>query len=95
MVFCPSSFAPDKLLPVNGAVQMTTFLAIIFGTVLRRCGFGFDSGVTLDRERHRCWNCNRRNGVFMFSFPKTVGRRTSVEDPPREPGNTRRRRLVW
>ena len=29
----PELFRADCLLPVNGAVQMTTFLAIIFGTV--------------------------------------------------------------
>lgn len=36
----PELFRGDKLLPVNGAVQMTTFLAIIFGTAC--AGFALD-----------------------------------------------------
>ncbi len=43
----PELFRPDKLLPVNGAVQMTTFLAIIFGT---SC-----AGVALDSIRESLW----------------------------------------
>ncbi len=43
----PELFRGDKLLPVNGAVQMTTFLAIIFGTAC--------AGFALDRIRDSMW----------------------------------------
>jgi len=43
----PELFRSDKLLPVNGAVQMTTFLAIIFGTVC--------AGMALDLIREFLW----------------------------------------
>ena len=43
----PELFRFDKLLPVNGAVQMTTFLAIIFGTVC--------AGMALDSIREFLW----------------------------------------
>jgi MFS family permease len=43
----PELFRHDKLLPVNGAVQMTTFLAIIFGTVC--------AGIALDQIRESLW----------------------------------------
>lgn len=43
----PEVFRADKLLPVNGAVQMTTFLAIIFGTAC--------AGVALDSIREFLW----------------------------------------
>lgn len=43
----PELFRHDKLLPANGAVQMTTFLAIIFGTVC--------AGVALDQIRTSLW----------------------------------------
>jgi MFS family permease len=43
----PELFRADKLLPVNGAVQMTTFLAIIFGTVC--------AGMALDSIREFLW----------------------------------------
>ena len=43
----PELFRGDKLLPVNGAVQMTTFLAIIFGTAC--------AGLALDRLRDSMW----------------------------------------
>jgi len=43
----PELFRDDCLLPVNGAVQMTTFLAIIFGTVC--------AGIALDLIRSQLW----------------------------------------
>ena len=43
----PELFRSDKLLPVNGAVQMTTFLAIIFGTAC--------AGMALDSIREFLW----------------------------------------
>ena len=43
----PELFRNDKLLPVNGAVQMTTFLAIIFGTVC--------AGFALDHIQNSMW----------------------------------------
>jgi len=43
----PELFRGDKLLPVNGAVQMTTFLAIIFGTAC--------AGFALDQIRDAMW----------------------------------------
>ena len=43
----PELFRSDKLLPVNGAVQMTTFLAIIFGTAC--------AGFALDQIRDAMW----------------------------------------
>ncbi len=43
----PELFRGDKLLPVNGAVQMTTFLAIIFGTAC--------AGFALDQLRDSMW----------------------------------------
>jgi MFS family permease len=43
----PELFRPDVLLPVNGYVQMTTFLAIIFGTVA--------AGVALDQLNRDLW----------------------------------------
>lgn len=43
----PELFRGDKLLPVNGAVQMTTFLAIIFGTA--------GAGFALDHIRDSMW----------------------------------------
>ena len=43
----PELFRDDKLLPVNGAVQMTTFLAIIFGTAC--------AGFALDQIRDSMW----------------------------------------
>ncbi|MEZ6039825.1 MAG: MFS transporter [Planctomycetaceae bacterium] len=43
----PELFRPEQLLPVNGIVQMTTFLAIIFGMVA--------AGVTLDYLDRSLW----------------------------------------
>ncbi len=43
----PELFREDRLLPVNGAVQMTTFLAIIFGTA--------GAGIALDQMERSMW----------------------------------------
>ncbi len=43
----PELFREDQLLPVNGAVQMTTFLAIIFGTAC--------AGIALDQMGRSLW----------------------------------------
>lgn len=43
----PELFRPEHLLPANGAVQMTTFLAIIFGTVC--------AGIALDQLNRSLW----------------------------------------
>ena len=43
----PELFRGDTLLPVNGAVQMTTFLAIIFGTAC--------AGFARDHIQHAMW----------------------------------------
>lgn len=43
----PELFRDDRLLPVNGAVQMTTFMAIIFGTA--------GAGIALDQMGRSLW----------------------------------------
>lgn len=43
----PEIFRRESLLPANGAVQMTTFLAIIFGTVC--------AGIALDQLNRSLW----------------------------------------
>ena len=43
----PELFREEQLLPVNGAVQMTTFLAIIFGTA--------GAGIALDQIQRSMW----------------------------------------
>jgi acyl-[acyl-carrier-protein]-phospholipid O-acyltransferase/long-chain-fatty-acid--[acyl-carrier-protein] ligase len=43
----PELFRADQLRPVNGAVQMTTFLAILFGTV--------GAGIAMDQLREQMW----------------------------------------
>lgn len=43
----PELFATDRLLPANGIVQMTTFLAIIFGVVC--------AGIALDQLDRSLW----------------------------------------
>lgn len=43
----PELFRDDVLMPVNGSVQMTTFLAIIFGTVA--------AGIALDQFNRSLW----------------------------------------
>lgn len=46
----PELFDRKTLLPVNGAVQTTTFLAIIFGVVI--------AGVVMDRLSETLWLCS-------------------------------------
>ena len=46
----PELFTARKLLPVNGAIQMTTFLAIIFGMA--------GAGVALDKLDNSLWFCS-------------------------------------
>lgn len=46
----PELFHGKKLLPVNGAIQMTTFLAIIFGMA--------GAGIALDRLNNSLWFCS-------------------------------------
>lgn len=46
----PEIFNRKTLLPVNGAVQTTTFLAIIFGMAI--------AGIAMDRLSHALWICS-------------------------------------
>ena len=46
----PELFRSDQLLPVNGAIQMTTFLAIIFGMA--------GAGIALDSLNNSLWLCS-------------------------------------
>lgn len=46
----PQLFSHRQLLPVNGAIQMTTFLAIIFGMA--------GAGIALDNLRNSLWMCS-------------------------------------
>lgn len=46
----PELFKGKRLLPVNGAIQMTTFLAIIFGTAA--------AGIALDNLNESLWLCS-------------------------------------
>ena len=46
----PELFSSKKLLPVNGAIQMTTFMAIIFGMA--------GAGIALDRLGNSLWLCS-------------------------------------
>ncbi|MEZ6124309.1 MAG: MFS transporter [Planctomycetaceae bacterium] len=46
----PELFHSRQLLPVNGAIQMTTFLAIIFGMAA--------AGIALDRLNNSLWLCS-------------------------------------
>ncbi len=64
----PELFRHEKLLPVNGAVQMTTFLAIIFGTVC--------AGIALDQIRESLWI----GGVIAVGIA-TVGTLSAVVIP--------------
>ncbi|MEQ9411675.1 MAG: MFS transporter [Fuerstiella sp.] len=49
-VILPELFPGKRLLPVNGAIQMTTFLAIIFGTAI--------AGIALDKLEGNLWLCS-------------------------------------
>jgi len=46
----PELFSGPRLLPVNGAIQMTTFLAIILGMA--------GAGIALDQLGNRLWMCS-------------------------------------
>lgn len=77
----PELFRADQLRPVNGAVQMTTFLAIIFGMVA--------AGVALDEIGSRLWI-----GSSMALIPAVVGSLAAMMIPrgsAAEPGL----RLTW
>ena len=74
----PELFRPDKLLPVNGAVQMTTFLAIIFGTAC--------AGVALDSIREFLWigsviavGIAVAGTVSSFLVPRTLAANPSLK----------------
>jgi acyl-[acyl-carrier-protein]-phospholipid O-acyltransferase/long-chain-fatty-acid--[acyl-carrier-protein] ligase len=72
----PELFRGDQLRPVNGAVQMTTFLAIIFGMVA--------AGVALDEFGDRLWL-----GSSLALMPAVVGTVAAVlipRVPAAEPG---------
>ena len=64
----PELFREDQLRPVNGAVQMTTFLAIIFGMVA--------AGVALDEIGKRLWI-----GSSLALIPAVAGTLAAVMIP--------------
>ena len=53
----PEMLRPRDLPRANGIILMTTFLAIIFGTVLAGilCDLAIEKGVPLDATAHRLW----------------------------------------
>jgi len=65
----PELFREDQLRPVNGAVQMTTFLAIIFGMVA--------AGIALDEIGGRLWI-----GSLLALIPAVLGTVTAALIPP-------------
>ncbi|MFM7058319.1 MAG: MFS transporter [Planctomycetota bacterium] len=65
----PELFREDQLRPVNGAVQMTTFLAIIFGMVA--------AGIALDEIGERLWI-----GSLLATIPAVLGTLTAALIPP-------------
>ncbi|MFM8477564.1 MAG: MFS transporter [Planctomycetaceae bacterium] len=71
----PELFREDQLRPVNGAVQMTTFLAIIFGMVA--------AGIALDEIGGKLWI-----GSLLALIPAVLGTITAAlipAVPPAEP----------
>jgi len=64
----PELFREDQLRPVNGAVQMTTFLAIIFGMVA--------AGIALDEIGGRLWI-----GSLLAVIPAVLGTLTAALIP--------------
>ncbi|MEY3173243.1 MAG: hypothetical protein RLZZ436_1157 [Planctomycetota bacterium] len=71
----PELFREEQLRPVNGAVQMTTFLAIIFGMVA--------AGIALDEIGGRLWI-----GSLLALIPAVLGTLTAALIPavaPAEP----------
>jgi len=77
----PELFRPDKLLPVNGVIQMTTFLAIIFGMVA--------AGIALDQLDRSLWM-----GSVIAVGIATVGTVTSLMIRP-IPAADPNLRLKW
>ncbi len=79
----PELFRHRQLLPVNGAIQMTTFLAIIFGTAI--------AGVALDHLGNSLWLCSMVAILIAVIGTATalLVRHTPVARPglPFEPGN--------
>lgn len=79
----PELFRPGKLLPVNGAIQMTTFLAIIFGMA--------GAGIALDNLDNSLWLCSLvAVGIALFgTFTSLLVRPTPVAEPglKLKPGN--------
>ena len=71
----PELFSRKQLLPVNGAVQMTTFLAIIFGMAL--------AGVALDMLEDSLWYASViAVGIALLgTISSLLIRRTDPPDP--------------
>lgn len=79
----PELFSGRRLLPVNGAIQMTTFLAIIFGTAI--------AGFALDSLNDSLWLCSLiAIGIAVTgTLTALLIRPTKVARPglPFQPGN--------
>ena len=79
----PELFSHGKLLPVNGAIQMTTFLAIIFGMA--------GAGIALDSLGNSLWLCSMiAVGIAVVGTGTSLLiRRTPVAEPALKlkPGN--------
>ncbi|MCP4858295.1 MAG: MFS transporter [Fuerstiella sp.] len=79
----PELFSSGKLLPVNGAIQMTTFLAIIFGMA--------GAGIALDSLGNSLWFCSMiAVGIAVLGTGTSLFiRRTPVAKPQLKlkPGN--------
>lgn len=79
----PELFSSKKLLPVNGAIQMTTFMAIIFGMA--------GAGIALDRLDNSLWLCSVIAVGIAIAGTATsfLVRPTPVADPglKLQPGN--------
>ncbi|MEO2014547.1 MAG: MFS transporter [Fuerstiella sp.] len=71
----PELFSSGKLLPVNGAIQMTTFLAIIFGMA--------GAGIALDSLGNSLWFCSLiAVGIAVVGTGTSLFiRRTPVAEP--------------
>ncbi|MDG1894876.1 MAG: MFS transporter [Fuerstiella sp.] len=79
----PELFSHGKLLPVNGAIQMTTFLAIIFGMA--------GAGIALDSLGNSLWFCSMiAVGIAAVGTATSLLiRRTPIAEPNLKlrPGN--------
>jgi len=71
----PELFAGRSLLPANGAIQMTTFLAIIFGMA--------GAGIALDSLDNSLWMCSAiAVGIAVIgTFTALLIRKTPVAEP--------------